>query len=137
MSKPVFDIEITTPEQKSGKVTAVFDSGAFPTIIRQDKLPPTQIIKYHNPEIYGGAVQGSKLNVIGCTRLIVEYNNKMISTLVEVAPLLAADMLIGARTMQEWDISIVNKNGKTEINIGHDMRDPELNIICQVSQGCL
>lgn len=129
MSKPVFEIEITAPENNKTKLRAVFDSGAFPTIIREDKLPPTPIIKYHQPEIYGGAVQGSKLNVIGWCRLIVEYNGRMFYTFAEVAPQLSAEMLIGAGDMQKWDISIINKNGKTDIAIGHDMRDPELNII--------
>lgn len=129
MSKPVFEIEITSVDQKSSKVVAVFDSGSFPTIVRLDKLPSQQLLKYTKPEIYGGAVQGSKLNVIGCTRLIVEYKGRMFYTIAEVAPQLSAEMLIGARTMQEWDITIKNKNGKTEITIGHDMRDPDLNMI--------
>jgi len=129
MSKPVFPVIITTVENQTATVNAVFDSGSYPTIIRQDKLPPGQINNYLIPTIYRGAVQGSKLEVIGVTRLIVEYNNHQFYVWAEVSPQLSSDMLIGASSMQQWDISITNKNGKTDIHIAHDRRDPELNII--------
>ena len=51
----------------------------------------------------------------------------MIEAGVLISPELGSDMLIGAQTMQSWDISIINTKGKTKINVKHDMRDPEIN----------
>jgi hypothetical protein len=50
----------------------------------------------------------------------------MIDAQVLVSNELGADMLIGAQTMQSWDISIINTKGNTKINVAHDMRDPEI-----------
>ena len=36
MTKPVLEIEITTAEGKSGTVNAVFDTGSFYTLLRED-----------------------------------------------------------------------------------------------------
>lgn len=48
-------------------------------------------------------------------------------TLVSDEP--GSDMLIGAKTMQSWDITIRNSNGKTKVIVKHDMRDPEINAV--------
>ena len=40
---------------------------------------------------------------------------------------LAQEMLVGAGTMQKWDISIVTQRGLTEVFVGRDMRDPDIN----------
>jgi hypothetical protein len=50
----------------------------------------------------------------------------MIEDAALVSSNMSSDMLIVAKTMQAWDITIKNENGKTEIVIGHDMRDPEI-----------
>lgn len=39
MSNPVLDVAITTLDEKSARVRAVFDTRAHPTIIRKDRLP--------------------------------------------------------------------------------------------------
>lgn len=43
-----------------------------------------------------------------------------------ISPDLGQDLLIGAKTMQAWDISILNNNGKTTVRIGRDTRDPDI-----------
>jgi len=43
-----------------------------------------------------------------------------------VSPHLGSDMLIGAKTMQAWDITIKNKNGHTTVHVGRDMSDADV-----------
>ncbi len=127
MGKLVMDVVITTVERNTSTVRAVWDSGSFYTIIREDRLPPgSGIQRYPSPEILRGAAKGSRLEMIGVTELIFTVGEKMIRDSALVSPDLAQDLLIGAKTMQAWDISIVNSNGHTTISIGHDMRDPDI-----------
>jgi hypothetical protein len=35
-------------------------------------------------------------------------------------------MLIGAEMMQAWDICVRNVNGHTEVVMGRDLRDPDV-----------
>src|SRR6185369_15535135 len=39
MGKLILDIKITSPDDKSATVKAVFDSGSFYSILREDKVP--------------------------------------------------------------------------------------------------
>lgn len=124
--KPIFPIKITSLNNTSSDVNAVFDSGSFYTIIRNDKLPLNTVIL---PQIttFRTANKNGGLRVIGQTILIFSIGEKMIQGEVLVSPDLGSEILIGAGLMQTWDISIINKKGKTKIKIEHDMRDPEIN----------
>ena len=127
MSKPIRNITITTLDEKSREVSAVFDTGSFYTIIREDRLPIGAVMEQQTkPLEFGTASQGGKLRVKGGIIFVMTIGEKMIKDDALVSPDLARDMLIGAKTMQAWDISILNKSGKTEIIVGHDMRDPDI-----------
>ncbi|MBI2059133.1 MAG: hypothetical protein HYT87_05115 [Nitrospirae bacterium] len=58
--------------------------------------------------------------------LVMTIGEKMIQDDALVSPDLGQDMLVGAGTMQKWDIIIRNRNGKTKVIVGRDMRDPEI-----------
>jgi len=124
--KPIFPVTVFSLNKTSADLKAVFDSGSFYTIIRADKLPVnTQVI---NQEIsFGTANKKASLKVRGQTILVIKIGEKMVQGEVLVSDELGSDMLIGAGLMQTWDISILNTNGKTKINVTHDMRDPEIN----------
>ena len=123
--KPIFPITIYSLNKTSQNVNAVFDSGSYYTIIRQDKLPLNTVVIENNKTFRTANKQGN-LEIIGETILIFQIGEKMIDDKVLVSADLGSDMLIGAQTMQSWDISIMNIKGKTKINIEHDMRDPEI-----------
>jgi hypothetical protein len=124
--KPIVPVTVFSLNKTSRKVNAVFDSGSYYTIIRVDKLPAdTTIIKQEST--FGTANKKAKLKIIAETILILGIGKKLIKTHVLVSDELGSDMLIGAQTMQSWDISILNEKGKTKIKIVHDMRDPEIN----------
>ena len=126
--KPIVPIKIFSLNKTSKNVNAVFDSGSYYTIVRTDKLPDnTNIIGEH--QFFGTANKKGRLKIIGETILIISIGKKMIKSEVLISDELGSDMLICAQTMQCWDISIINKNGKTKINIEHDMRDPEINAV--------
>ena len=127
MSKPVLDIRFITPEGKKGRAKAVLDSGSFYTIIRKNILPRgTKLITYKKRREFGTAGKRGKISVTDTARLILVIGNRMIDVPAFVSPDLRSDLLIGAEAMQSWNISIQNKNGKTTIRVGHDMRDPEI-----------
>ena len=127
MSKPVLDIAITTLDGRSRKIPAVLDTGSFYSLIRQDLLPSgTDLLRYPSRRIFRTAARGGKLGTIGATELIITICGKKILANVLVSSNLAREMIIGAGTMQMWDISIKNRNGKTRVIVGRDMRDPEI-----------
>jgi len=127
MSKPILDVEVSSLDDKSSKATAVFDTGSFYTIIRRNKLPKgSPFLKSRKRKYLKTAGKGGRLTVVGATVLRIRIRRRIIRTEVLVSPNLSQEMLIGAGTMQAWDISIQNKNGKTEVNIGHDLRDPQI-----------
>lgn len=127
MSKPIREITITTLDEKTGSVKAVFDSGSFYSIVREDKVPAGAMIVWRSvPKEFKTAAQGGKLIVTGEIPLVITIGDKMVEDSILVSPHLGQEMLIGAKTMQAWDISIVNENGNTEIVIRHDMRDPDI-----------
>jgi len=49
-----------------------------------------------------------------------------INDIVLISPGLSQEMLVGAGTMQKWDISILNRDGKSALSVGRDMRDPQI-----------
>lgn len=127
MSKPILNVKITTPNEKKGTVNALFDTGSFYTIIRRDCFPEGgSIFEFAKAKRFGTAGQRGKIRIVGETNLVVSIGNRMINTSAFVSPDLKREMLIGAGTMQMWDITIRNRKGKTIVLVGRDMRDPEI-----------
>lgn len=127
MSKPVINISLTTLDKKMAKVPALFDSGSFYTIVREDCLPKTTtILRYKTVESFKTAAKEGRLRVTGETILTITIGKKVIRDSVLVSPDLSREMLVGAKTMQAWDITIKNSNGHTTVIVGRDMRDPEI-----------
>ena len=127
MSKPIHEITIETMENKTNKVNALFDTGSFYTIVREDVLPETKFIfLYENPEIFKTAAKGGEIKIVGKTSLIIEIGNRKIVDDILISSQLSREMIIGTGTMQKWDISVINGNGITNIKVGKDMRDPEI-----------
>ncbi|MCH8317605.1 MAG: hypothetical protein IIA88_03795 [Bacteroidetes bacterium] len=130
MSKPILNIEFITPDDKKGEAKALFDSGSFPTILRENMLPKgTKLLTYKKKREFGLADRKGKIEVTASITLIIKIGNKMIETSAFISPDLKRELLIGAGTMQTWDISIKNKNGKTFIVVGLDMRDEDIIMI--------
>ncbi len=127
MSKPIVDVTVKSMEGTSAKVRAVFDSGSHYSIIQEAKLPPKTLVhRYAKSETLKTATVGGRLHISGRTLLIIHIGTKRVSSEVLVSPDLSKDMLVGAGTMQMWDISIKNGGGRTRITVGHDLDDPEV-----------
>ena len=127
MSNPIQNLEIETIDKKTKSVNTLFDSGSFYSIIKQDCLPLSEyIISYPEPKVFGTASEGGTLQITGSVELIVTINNKKINELVYVAPKLSMEMIIGARTMQSWHITIDNSTGETIISVDKDMNHPDI-----------
>lgn len=130
MSKPILEVDLITPEDRQVRAKAVLDSGSFYTFVRKDVLPKgTKLVTYKKPQLFQTAGKTGSLSITGTTRLVVVIGNKMINVAAFVSPDLRSEMLIGAEAMQSWNITIRNRNGKTTIEVGHDMRDPEISEI--------
>ena len=127
MSKPIRKVEIATPDQKSATVKTVFDTGSFYTIVREDKVPSPRFIgKTKSPWKFTAASKGSALIADGEVTLVFTIGKKQIADMALVSSELSQEMIIGAGTMQKWDISILNTNGKTKVRVGRDMHDPQI-----------
>jgi len=127
MSKPVLPVRITNVAGRTVAIPALFDTGSFYTLIREDRLPPgTVVLRYRVPEVLRGAPRGSKLRVIGETGVVIAIGGKRIRDSALVSPDLAREMILGTGTMQKWDITIRNRNGRTRVVVERDMRDPEI-----------
>src|SRR2546428_5412865 len=101
MSKPIANVKITTLEDRSAEASAVFDSGSFYTIIRENKVPEGAMITWRaTPKEFNTAASGGRLKVTGGISMVISIGDKMIDDLVLVSPNLAQEMLIGAGTMQ-------------------------------------
>lgn len=121
------EVVLTTRDEKSGYVKAVLDSGSFFSIIRKNKVPEgAQVVWWTSPQEFKTAAGGGKLKVIGELPLIITMDEKMVEDSVLISPELSQEMLIGAKTMQAWDISIINRDGETQIVVGRDIRDPDI-----------
>ncbi|MBI3269366.1 MAG: hypothetical protein HYZ53_10130 [Planctomycetes bacterium] len=127
MSKPVVEVELLSIGGCTKRVRALFDTGSHYTILRDTELPEgTQILKYAKPEAFRTAATGGALHVTGTTLLKIRIGKRMVRDEVLVSPDLGREMLVGAGTMQKWDISVRNRKGRTEVTVGHDLRDPEI-----------
>lgn len=127
MSKPILEILITTPDEKSGSVKAVFDSGSFYTILREDKVPAgASVLWRKQPRTFRTAAKGASFSATGELPLVLTIGDREVDDVALVSADLSQEMLVGAGTMQKWDISIINRNGHTEVAVGRDMRDPDV-----------
>ncbi len=127
MSKPVLNIGLTTAKKRTVERPALVDTGSFYTIVRQDLLPKgTPIIRFTEAKKFRSAGKGGKVTIIGETYVIISIQGKLIDARAHISPDLNRECLIGAETMQSWDISIRNRNGHTRVVVGKDMRDPEI-----------
>jgi len=127
MSKPIQKVEIETIDKKTKSINALFDSGSFYSIIRSDSMPATKyLFKYPKPKEFGTANKKSILKIIGETSLVIKINNKKINETVLVAPQLSRDLIIGAKAMQSWHITVDNSTGETKIVVEKDMNDPDI-----------
>ena len=131
MSKPIRDVDIVTANGKKSSVSAVLDTGSFYTIIREDCLPRgavTEKLKV-KVKVETAKRRGGKLVATAVVYLKMRVEGHWISDEAKVAADLGSEMLIGAKTMQAWDISVKNKNGHTQIHVGHDMNDPDIQTV--------
>ena len=126
--KPVYPITVQSLNKTSTNLNAVFDTGSYYTIIRTDQLPAKTLV-YPELQTFRTANKKGGLKIIGKTILKMKIGNKMIEDSVLISDELGSDMLIGAKTMQCWDITILNKKGQTTIIVKHDIRDPEINVV--------
>lgn len=127
MSKPVLEVELRTFDGKTGRARAIFDTGSYRSLIRQDRLPAgTLVVPSTPPRELRTAAQGGMLRVVGVVVLAIQAGGRIIEGEVLVSPDLSQEMLIGAEMMQAWDVSVRNENGKTEVVIGRDLRDPDV-----------
>lgn len=127
MSKPVLDIEIRTPDDEARTVQAVLGTGSFYTIVREDRVPSAaSVVRRNSPRTLRAAAVGSQLTTVGEVSLTLSIDGREIDDIALVSPNLSQEMLVGAGTMQKWDIIIVNRNGHTEVSIRRDMHDPDI-----------
>ena len=130
MSKPIIDIKLKTLEGMTGKVKAVVDTGSYFTIIRKDKLPEgIQTIKYLKPQVFGTAEKKGKLHIKAITEMILIIEGHPVMESVLISSDLKTEFILGAKTMQAWDITVKNRNGKTTVLVGRDMNDPEIQTV--------
>lgn len=127
MSKPILQVTVTTVDEKHKKIPALFDSGSLYTVIRSDCLPSQKAaLLYKKPKKFGTAHKKAKVTIVGETALIITIGRKMINTHALVSLDLSREMVIGAETMQVWNITIRNRKGRTKVIVGHDMREPDM-----------
>lgn len=127
MSKPILDVVVITPERARAHVKAVLDTGSYYTIIREDALPRrVAFLHYPTPHLLGMAGGPGKIRMVGVIVVDVVIGEKQIHTDAYVSPDLHKQMIIGAGAMQAWDISVVNRNGRTKVIVGRDRRDPDI-----------
>jgi hypothetical protein len=127
MTKPMLEVGLETFGGKTGSARAVFDTGSYQSLIREDRVPPGAVVdRPPTPVKLRTAAQGGKLHVVGAVVMTITIGNRMIQDDVLVSPDLSEEMLIGAKTMQAWDITIRSHNGHTEVVVGLDLRDPDV-----------
>jgi hypothetical protein len=117
MSKPIREIRLTTADGRSGTVKAVSDSGSFYTILREDKVPPgAAVIRREEPRVLRAAARAASLSATAELPLVLSIGDREVADVALITPDLSQEMLVGAGTLQKWDISIVNEDGCTEVD---------------------
>lgn len=130
MTKPIRTIKLKTMDGKKSEVEALIDTGSFYTIIRQDCVPAgAKFISYKTAEKLGTAKKSGQVRIVASAEMILEIDGHPILEDVRISPDLKREFILGAKTMQAWDISIKNKNGHTKIHVGHDMNDPDIQAV--------
>jgi hypothetical protein len=125
--KPILDVEIETLDARKRRVRSLFDTGAHPTILRESCLPEgAALLRSPVPRPMRTAAAGGRLTISGGTILSITIGDRLIEDEALVSPDLAQELLIGAGTMQKWDITIRNRNGRTRVEVGRDLRDPDI-----------
>ena len=126
MSKPIVEVELETLGGLKGRARAVFDSGSHSTLIREDCLPKGALLeRREKPLRFKTAARGGTLDVVGGVVLIIKVGDRLIRDEALVSPDLSQEMIIGAGTMQKWDITLRNTNGRTQVEIPKDLNDPD------------
>lgn len=69
------------------------------------------VVLRSRPQEFNTAAKAGKLLVTGDIPLMITIGDRMVDDLVLISPDLSQEMIIGAGTMQKWDISIENRNG--------------------------
>lgn len=127
MSKPVLDVSLESLDGMTGRALAVIDTGSHRTLIREDCVPKgASVVRSPRPSEMKTAAKGGKLHIVGGLILTIMIRDRMIQDDAFVSPDLSQEMIIGAGTMQKWDITIRNENGHTEVVVGKDLRDPDI-----------
>ena len=130
MTKPVLQIGITSAEGKSRTLNAVFDTGSFHTLLREDRIPEgATVITRKDPHVFRTAARGQRFKAVAEIPLVLTIGDKAVLDVALVSPDLSQEMLVGAGTMQKWDISIMTRNGRTEVSVGRHMRDPDITAV--------
>ncbi len=125
--KPVVPVVVTSTDLKRRKLPALLDSGSFYTLVRLDCVPSNKaILRRARSDKLGTAGRRGGLTIVGDTVLVVAIGKKRIRTPALVSSDMKREFLIGAETMQAWDISIHSRTGKTRVVVGRDMRDPDV-----------
>ena len=127
MTKPIMDVNLRTPDGKTRKVRAIFDTGSYRTLIREDCVPDGAIIIPAVPSReLRTAAQGGRLRITGLLVLSIGIGNRAVEGEVLVSPDLSQEMLVGCGIMHAWDISVKNHNGSTEVVVGLHLDDPDV-----------
>jgi hypothetical protein len=135
MAKPILPITITTAEGKSRRVSAVFDSGSFYTILRADRIPAgAKVLLLKEPQTFRAAAKGTSFTATAELPLVLTIGRRRVHDVALVSSQLSREMLVGAGTMQKWDISITTRKGRTQVSVGRDMQDPDITEVVEI--GC-
>ncbi|MBI3271233.1 MAG: hypothetical protein HYZ53_19675 [Planctomycetes bacterium] len=127
MGKPILPVTVQDVEGHTARVLALFDTGSHPTLLRQSCLPPdARLLTYAKPREFRTPGVSGNLSVVAVTHLVVTVGERMVEDDVLISPDLRQEMIVGAGTMQKWDISIRNANGDTSVVVGRDLRDPDV-----------
>ncbi len=127
MTKPILQVSVLTLNKKKRTVQALFDTDSYYTILREDCVPKGGIVyRYKTIEHLQTAGKKGGINITGESILIISIGGKQIRSSAYITPDIRREMIIGAEVMQSWDITIRNRNGRTRVIVGRDMRDPEL-----------
>ncbi len=130
MSKPIRMIKVSARDGKKASVEALIDTGAFYTIIRQDCVPAgAKVNPYKTGELLGTAGKRGHVRAVAETVLVMVVEGHPIRDEVLISPDLKREFILGAKTMQAWDISVKNKNGHTTVHVGRDMNDPDIQAV--------
>jgi predicted aspartyl protease len=129
MAKPVIEVKVAAPgKKKFSKLEALFDTGSYYNIIRADLLP-AQATAMPFKEKMGTAAKKGVVEISGVTVLHFDIGGRHIMDDVRISPNLNRELIIGAGTMQKWDISVQNTKGHTRVVLKKDMHDPDIMLV--------